>query len=137
VTGNCAAVHSPFCELTLLALLLAVAWFGWTFCAVFVDISVHGTSLLQIQSDCNTPNRAQNGTSGLTRDSFIRDSFTEDALLRVWDQLPTDPAFASSEESHSREHQMRDHGQLPMQNCCSMFKPHTVPRRRFVLDAAT
>jgi len=47
-----------------------------------------------------------------TRDSFVRDSFTEDTLFSAWDQLLLAPTLTSSEEHRLREQRtiVRDAG---------------------------
>jgi len=73
------------------------------------------------------------------RDSFIQDSFTEDALLSAWDQLLLALSFTGGKEGRSGEQQtiVRDAGPHDATAASMTFRLlHTIGTR-VVLDRVT
>jgi len=71
------------------------------------------------------------------RDSFIHDSFMEDTLLSVWDQLSLALPFTSSEEACSEEqhHIVSRRWSVQCDGC--VFGPLRAIGTHFVLDCLT
>jgi len=94
--------HVMFCAQCLLQLHAIQLRLGLT--RFFTSSTIHfgcknlaiKLTFLQSRQHPNLP-AIGHAQSVLMRDSFVRDSFTKDTLLRAWDQLPLAQFFTSGE----------------------------------------